>query len=181
MDEIWAEIDGTEGRYSVSSAGRVRANWCSRPDRSLNAQVRIDKQRILTPWVETTGYPRVSLGRSRRVYVHRLVAAAFLPNPENLPQVDHIDGDRANSKVENLRWVTPKQNALFGGVRHNFEPQRAAATARNKHKAYAAEYAALVLEGWSLRKIAKTYNTSHAAIRNAIGRDAPLSKSSQRP
>ena len=60
------------------------------------------------------GYKRISLFNGTKYvkrYIHRLVAAAFIPNPENLPEIDHIDGDRANNHATNLRWCTRKQNA----------------------------------------------------------------------
>ena len=67
---------------------------------------------MLKPW-KINGYNAVGLYRSGKRYVflvHRLVAAAFIPNPENKPCIDHIDGDRANNHADNLRWVTVKEN-----------------------------------------------------------------------
>lgn len=168
MNETWIEIAGTSGRYSVSNLGNVRANWSDIPQRNLQHRVKIDKQKMLSAWVHTTGYYRVALGRGAQKYVHRLVAEAFLPNPNNLPQVDHVDGNRLNNAVENLRWVSCKQNSLFGGERHNWEPQKIASAKRRIHETRKAEYQTLVDAGYSLRQIAKMFGTSHSAISSAL-------------
>ena len=119
MNELWMPIDNTDGRYSISNLGNVRANWSDVPQRNLKVRKRIDKQTPLKSWLHTTGYMRVALGRNNFFYVHRLVAQYFLPNPENLPQVDHIDGNRANNNVGNLRWISCSLNNLCRGKQSN--------------------------------------------------------------
>ena len=101
--EEWADVPGYEGFYRVSTLGRVE---------SLRHK-RTSKPGILKGSVSTQGYVRVELWRDKHpkvISVHRLVAKTFIPNPDNLPQVNHIDGDKANNRVENLEWVTSKQN-----------------------------------------------------------------------
>lgn len=168
MQEAWSDIDGTEGRYSVSTFGNVRANWSDVPRRNLSHRIRIEKTSQLSAWVHTTGYMRVSLGRNKYRYVHRLVAETFLPNPEALPQVDHIDGDRKNNRLDNLRWVSARQNALAGGERHQWETQRIASAKRRIYESKKQEYQALLEQGYSLRHIAKLFGTSHSTIRRAL-------------
>lgn len=73
-----------------------------------------------------SGYPSVSLGRRSTVFVHRIVAAAFIPNPLNLPHVNHLDGNKLNPAADNLEWTTHKENMrhasrlglLATGARH---------------------------------------------------------------
>lgn len=97
--ELWADAPGFEGYYEVSDQGRVR-----------NTRTK----RIKAQSVQTTGkYLQVSLwanNREKRVLVHRLVAQAFIPNPHNKPQVNHINKDDRDNAVANLEWVTASEN-----------------------------------------------------------------------
>jgi hypothetical protein len=166
--EIWKLIPDTDGRYSVSNYGAIRSNWSDIPQRNLTYRKRIEKTSPLTAWLHTTGYMRIALGRNNQKYVHRLVAQAFLPNPDNLPQVDHVDGNRTNNHVSNLRWVTAKQNLKYGGERHNWESQRIASAKRRIYDVKKAEYQALFEQGYSLRHIAKLFGTSHSVISRVL-------------
>jgi len=168
MTELWVDIAGTDGRYAVSNLGNVRANWSDVPQRNLKTRKRIEKQTLLKAWVHTTGYKRVGLGRNNQLYVHRLVAECFLPNPENLPQVDHIDGDRTNNTVTNLRWVSAKTNAHYGGERHGWNTQKVASIKRRIHDKKVAEYRALIEKGYSLRYVAWLFGTSHSSVKRAL-------------
>jgi len=168
VSERWEVIPETDGRYSVSCLGRVRANWADVPRRNLKKRIRIEKSYFLKPIKNTSGYFRVALGRGKARYIHRLVAQAFLSNPDNLPQVDHIDGDRLNNSAENLRWITAKDNVIYGGHRHGFNPQRIASKRRSIHAARKEQYKEMLKQGASLRGIAKAFGTSHSSIRWAI-------------
>lgn len=112
MDEVWKDIEGYEGYYQVSSLGRVRS--LDRVVATSNGRTRISHGRILVPCGRP--YRHVCLSRGNvqeQRRVHRLVAEAFIPNPENLRDVDHIDCDKTNNRVDNLRWCTPSQNARY--------------------------------------------------------------------
>ena len=111
MKELWKEIEGFEGLYEVSNMGRVKAL-----DRYVmnNGGLQHKAERILRQNIQKGGHCMVVLCKDGKTYpklVHRLVAIAFIPNPQNKPVVDHIDTDPTNNKVENLRWATVKENA----------------------------------------------------------------------
>ena len=103
--EIWKEIKG-HSNYEVSNLGRVRSK-----DKYITTKKGwkfFCKGRILKPWFAS--YLTVQLTNNERHTIHRLVAEAFIPNPDNKPYVNHIDGDKRNCKVENLEWVTHQEN-----------------------------------------------------------------------
>lgn len=105
--EIWKDIEGYEGKYQVSSWGRVK---------SLNYR-RTGKEKILKLDKCEDGYLRIKLLNNGKIYrfrVHRLVAKAFIPNPYNLPQVNHKDENPENNRVDNLEWCDPKYNSNYG-------------------------------------------------------------------
>lgn len=167
MEEIWMPILGTGDRYSISNFGAVRSNWSDIPQRNLTYRKRIEKQKLLKCW-DHNGYRRVALGRNNFWYVHRLVAIHFLDNPFALDQIDHIDGNRANNLVSNLRWVSPKENTLYGGERHAWYSQKIASAKRRIYESHKTEYQALVNQGHSLRQIAKLFGTSHSTIKRYL-------------
>lgn len=103
--EIWKDINGYESIYQVSNLGNIRClhfgNKNSNVIKNLKASF------------NNAGYLKIELhkdGKRKMFYVHRIVANAFIPNPNNLPQINHIDGDKTNNKISNLEWVTSKEN-----------------------------------------------------------------------
>lgn len=103
-DEEWQEINGHKGFY-VSTLGRVRR------DSFIDECGRIHPARFVQPTnnKQRNGYEYVHLGKQNKA-VARLVAETFIPNPENKPEVNHIDGDKFNNTVQNLEWVTSVEN-----------------------------------------------------------------------
>lgn len=109
MIEIFKDIAGYEGLYQVSNLGRVK---------SLNYN-HTNKERILSP-ANLRGYYRVTLqkdGNRKTYFVHRLVAHAFLENPDNLSQINHIDQNKQNNKVDNLEWCTGRYNKRYSAAK----------------------------------------------------------------
>lgn len=114
MKEIWKDIKGYEGLYQISNCGNVRSlkKWCG--NRYKEKWVNDVKQ--LTPTDNGRGYLIISLAKNRKrknFYIHRLVAQAFIPNPENKPQVNHKDYNKYNNKFENLEYCTQKENVAY--------------------------------------------------------------------
>ena len=113
--EIWKDIKDYENLYQGSNWGRVKSldRWV----KDTNGSLRFYKGRILKPGTNTCGYLQVSLyknGKEKIFYVHRLVAEAFIPNPNNLPEVNHRDENKQNNSVENLEWCDRLYNVRYG-------------------------------------------------------------------
>ena len=107
MEEEWKDVVGYEGLYQVSNLGRVR---------SLDYR-RTGRIQLLKPAMHRDGYLYVNLckDRKRKHYkVHRLVAQAYLPNPEVLPELNHIDENKQNNCVDNLEWCERQHNCNYG-------------------------------------------------------------------
>ena len=105
--EIWKDIEGYEGLYQVSNQGNVK---------SLKRKyVLADK--ILIPRIDTDGYALVNLSKHNKkttFKIHRLVAETFIPNPDNLPEINHKDENKLNNKADNLEWCDRKYNNTYG-------------------------------------------------------------------
>lgn len=115
MKEVWKNISGYEGLYEVSSLGRVR----SLPHKVYNKLIGeyISKEKILKQGSLVRGYKGVGLyknGKEKTQKVHRLVAEAFIPNPNNYPEVNHKNEDTSDNRVTNLEWCTSKYNSNYG-------------------------------------------------------------------
>lgn len=131
--EIWKDIRGYEGIYQVSSAGRVRS--LDRTVHFSDGRFRKYKGQILKRESRTSsGYKQCILkvnGFSKYAYIHRLVAQAFVNNPENKPEVNHINGNKLDNTAENLEWVTASENdyhAVATGLRKPSEKQKKVAS-----------------------------------------------------
>jgi hypothetical protein len=125
MKEIWEDINGYEGMYQVSSLGRVKGLRRFRKTSHLNGanngytqKEAIKSQKKLKPNKTknlSSCYLQVTLckdGKPKLFSIHRLVAEAFIPNQENKPYVNHIDGNRENNIVSNLEWTTNRENQM---------------------------------------------------------------------
>ena len=103
LNVSWVKIKGYEEFYEISSNGEIRSK-----DRTLTDKIgrtRSWKGKILNPGIAQNGYYRVTFSinkKRKQFYIHRLIAEYFIPNPDNLPQVNHIDGNKLNNSLDNL-------------------------------------------------------------------------------
>lgn len=152
MDEQWREIPDTH--YSVSDLGRVVSRYCGR-------------WRILKPRDNGGGYLQVKLrsrGEYSDLYVHRLIAAAFLPpRPTLTHQVNHIDGCKKNNRADNLEWMTPKQNTVHFHASHT---QRKGPPAKHLTLDQLRDVRERLSRGETKSGIARSYGVSRGTIRS---------------
>lgn len=111
MIEEWRDVLGYEGIYQVSNLGNVISKTRISEQNRLLQPIKLKKEKV------HKGYLRVQLHKGKEYKhkpIHRLVAQSFIDNPENKPQVNHIDEDKTNNRVDNLEWVTAKENMNYG-------------------------------------------------------------------
>lgn len=102
-DEEWRDVPGYEGKYWVSSFGRIK-----------------NRNIIMKPFRCTNGYLTACFWKNNKqtkILLHRLVALVFIPNPNGYNEINHIDEDKTNNHIENLEWCTRQYNQNYGGVR----------------------------------------------------------------
>ena len=114
MKEIWKDIKGYEGYYQISSLGRVKS--LNRTKKHSYNSIALLKEKYLKPQ-SANGYKFVRLCKGNNVkmkIVHRLVAEAFIPNPNNYKEINHKDENKSNNNISNLEWCTHKYNINYG-------------------------------------------------------------------
>lgn len=156
--EVWKEIEGTNGMYEVSNTGKVRSLDYRQTGKTKELVCQVDKK----------GYKRVRISRDGKKYsfkIHRLVANAFIPNPENKPHVNHINGDKSDNRAENLEWMTCQENADHAMKNHLWDGCLSA-SARTNEKRKKPIVATNIKTGEkitfeSMRDAEKALNTKH--------------------
>ena len=163
-NEEWKDVSGYKGFYKVSNLGNIKS-----VDRKIERSTSVMelKGKAMSQYIGNTGYPMVSLcinGESKRYSVHRIVAKAFLSNPLNKAYVNHIDGNKQNSNLENLEWSTPTENSI-----HAHEHGLANVGKGEKHRSakLTVDKVKYIRESSkTVRELSSMFNVSKQAIRD---------------
>lgn len=157
-------INGYEGSYTISVNGIVKS--LKRVIQLPNGIMRALHEKIIQSRTNNYGYLSIRLskdGRTRTHFVHRLLAEAYIPNPNNLPQVNHINGNKLDNSLENLEWVSPSTNSV-----HAYR------TGLNKNKGVDHVFSASVVDHENhlifptIKSFAQFYDIPYSTARNAL-------------
>lgn len=154
--EIWKTVPGFNGKYQASNIGRVRSLWFRHGMRKI--------PKLMTPCLHHKGYKRVCLskdGKAKSYSIHRLVLISF-KGEKNGFQVAHNNGIRIDNRIENLRWVTPRENSL-DRIKHNNSGQKL-------NRYYVLKIRSAFKLGYATRILAKNFNVTKQTIRGVVSR-----------
>lgn len=173
MIEIWKDIPEYEGYYQVSNLGNVRSlDRIRETHPSAKKQFKVFKKGfLLTPDLTHGGYLRFSLSKDKKTKKfssHRLVAQAFIPNPENKEQVNHKDGNKLNNSIDNLEWCTGSENirhAYKNGLQSQVGEKNAASKLTNEQ---VKEIKVKLLNGVSPKEISNSYPIHRTSVYDII-------------
>ncbi len=173
--EIWKDIKGWEGFYQVSNFGNIksldRIVLVKRSNRKESINVKY-KGKNFTPKPKKRGYYTISLTAESVSYyysLHRLVAKAFIPNPENKPCINHIDCDKTNNHIDNLEWVTYSENSKHA-FKNGLKNQYGENNSNSKLDAKTVEMIRKLYHknGVSQKQISEIFNMSHGWVSKIV-------------
>lgn len=172
MQEIWKPVLGYEGRYEVSNLGAVRTvgRYISAPQ----GRIRWLPERNLSTHITARGYVQTMFkvgSKAIHQLAHRLVAEAFIPNNGDLPQVNHLDGDKQNNCSTNLEWTTSQDNCLHARHENLYEQARGEKAGGAKLTAAAVvDIRERAASGITHDSLSRTYGIDRSAITRIINR-----------
>ena len=172
LEEQWKDVMGWEDRYEVSNFGNVRSKSYLKCTSNMHGAMSfMTKAKDMVQSVNASGYLTIDLRKNKTRstgIVHRLVAKAFLDNPDNLPVVNHMDSDRKNNHYSNLEWCTQQHN-----VQHSYDSGSNSNAAdlhprRLLSSCLVAEMKALFLAGTSRNELVEMYGFKYCTIDKAV-------------
>jgi len=165
--EMWDNIIEGDNSYQVSNKGRVKSCIGNRVIRNIKFMSHVpihNNEKILKGWLSFDGYPYVNIN-GKHLRVHVLVATHFIPNPLNLPEVNHNDGDKTNNNDWNLEWVTHKQNMEHASRMGLMPNQSGSNNGNSKLNEYDVYHIKLMLNAkYSYKRIATIFGISKQLI-----------------
>lgn len=176
MEEIWKDVPGYEGWYQASNLGNIRSlkRRATKPNGEKAIYVRT---KVLSPTKRGKGgeYLCIRLcsdNKRKSIQVHRLVAMAFIPNPNNYEQVDHINRNKSDNRVENLRWVTQSENQYNTDRNRLIEYKGEVKPMGKWAEQFGLRYHVLssrLRYGWSIERALETPLDSKRSLRRKVG------------
>jgi len=154
MEEIWKDIEGFNGKYQISNTNKVKSNHFGR---SI----------ILKPSLNTGGYNSVCLRLNNKIKtrsLHRLIMEAFIPNPDNKPCINHIDGNKLNNSIENLEWCTYSENMKHAYDNNLKLPIEGKGEKSSQHKLKEEDVLKIRASSLSSKELGSLYNVNRTNI-----------------
>ncbi len=163
MKEIWKDIKSYEENYQVSNLSRIKSLDVTYEVKLHNVNEVTKKGKILKQNLKSNGYLYVTLYKGKRhrtVTVHRLVAEAFIPNPNNYKEVNHINGIKTDNRIENLEWCTRSEN-----MKHAYKMELKTSPNKGKFDENNPKSKKIVMKDLETNQVIKVFNSMNGAMR----------------